>query len=581
MNYEYMNPLKEIFLSSGKMLMSLISTFMLLSCAGKTVHEEEVVQERPNIVIIMADDMGYSDLGSYGGEIETPNLDKLASQGVLLTSFYNTARCVPSRGALLTGLYPHQAGVGRMTRDQDLPGYKGTISQSSVTIAEVLKQKGYHTGMTGKWHLSPTEVLENENQLKWLSHNISREQFSRLDTYPTSRGFDNFYGNIWGVVDYFDPFSLVNGTEPVENVPKDFYYTDAIGDTAVAYVERFSKKKEPFFLYVAHTAPHWPLQAPEKEIKKYDSIYKKGWRTIRNLRYQNLIKKGILSTDKAELSKFMFPELSWDENPDKEWDSRAMAVHAAMVDRMDQNIGNLIKKLEETGELENTVIFFLSDNGASSERPSRYGPGFDRAGSTRDGKKVVFPVKKDSLPGYQTVHSGIGPQWSHVANTPFRYWKGKVYEGGISSPFLVHWPAGLGKPGRVESAAAHIIDIMATCLDLAGAEYPETYKGKKITSSPGHSIVPILKDSSEADTQDTYFWEHMGSAAIREGSWKLVRLRPGADWKLYDLSNDRTEVQDLSREFPEKVSQLKEKWMEMAYELKVYPSPNQRKEIIL
>lgn len=564
---------------SGKMsevyLLGLLIICLITGC--RTGKQGNQADERPNIIIVMADDMGFSDLGSYGGEIKTPNIDRLAYNGLRFNSFYNTARCVPSRGAMLTGLYPHQAGVGKMTRDEGRPGYRGTLSSQSITIAEVLKKQGYQTGMTGKWHLSPTEPLDEEEQLEWLSHQTEKNRFSELKTYPIARGFDKFYGTIWGVVDYFDPFSLVNGKEPVEEVPEDFYYTDAIGDTAVAYVEEFSKDAAPFFLYVAHTAPHWPLQAPKEEIKKYDDVYTKGWREIRKKRYKKLLEKGILQGDVVELSKFMFPKKIWEDNPNKEWDARAMAVHAAMIDRLDQSVGNLIDKLEEIGELENTVIFFLSDNGASSERPSRYGPGFDRAGSTREGEKILFPVEKDVLPGSQTVHSGIGPLWANVSNTPFKYWKGRVYEGGISSPFIVHWPKGSLEEGSVRSEAAHIIDLMATSLDLADAEYPETFKGLSIKPMAGKSMMPIIRGESDQNTHEVYFWEHMGSAAIREKDWKLVRLNPGAPWELYNLTKDRTETKNLAPEYLEKVQELKEKWNQMAHELQVLPAPNKPK----
>ena len=564
---------------SGKMsevyFLALAILVLFPGCrAGKYQGKAD---ERPNIIIIMADDMGFSDLGSYGGEIDTPNIDRLAYDGLRFNSFYNTARCVPSRGAMLTGLYPHQAGVGAMTRNQGLPGYRGTLSSQSVTIAEVLKEQGYQTGMTGKWHLSPTEPLDREEQLKWLSHQKKKNRFSDISTYPVSQGFDKFYGTIWGVVDYFDPFSLVNGKEPVEDVPEDFYYTDAIGDTAVAFVEEFSENAAPFFLYVAHTAPHWPLQAPEEEIKKYDDVYTEGWREIRRERYQKLLEKGILKGDVAELSKFMFPEKTWEDNPDKKWDARAMAVHAAMIDRLDQSVGKLINKLEETGELENTVIFFLSDNGASSERPSRYGPGFDRAGSTRGGEEVQFPVEKEVLPGPQTVHAGIGPVWSNVSNTPFKYWKGRVYEGGISSPFIVHWPKGSLDEGKIRPQTAHIIDLMATCLDLADAKYPKTFKGSSIDPMEGKTMLPIILGETDENTHEIYFWEHMGSAAIRQGNWKLVRLRPKAPWELYNLSVDRTETNNLAPNYPLKVQELKKMWNQMAYELQVLPAPKKSK----
>ncbi len=556
---------------------SLILMFLCTSCKMNTAASDkniDITDSRPNIVIIMADDLGYSDLGCYGGEIRTPNLDRLGANGLRFNSFYNTSRCCPSRASMLTGLYPHQAGIGRMTMDMDLPGYRGTLGENTVTIAEVLKEAGYQTGMTGKWHVSPTNQLEEEKQLKWLSHQENYGTFSDTLTYPTSRGFDKFFGNIWGVVDYFDPFSLVNGVKQVENVPDEYYHTDVIGDSAVAYVEQFSKNKNPFFLYVAHCAPHWPLHAPEEEINKYANTYDKGWREIRYNRYQGLIEKGIIRTENAELPDFMFPELAWESNTNADWDSRAMAVHAAMVDRMDQSIGKLVDKLEETGELENTVIFFFSDNGASSERPSKYGPGFDRAGSTRDGRKVVFPVEKDSMPGSQTVHSGIGPVWAHTINTPFRFWKAKSFEGGINSPFIVHWPRQIKEQGIVKDNPAHVVDIMATCIDLAGTKYPEKYKGRVIKPTVGKTMLPILMGKSSVGSQEVYFWEHFGAAALRKKNWKLVRLEKNAPWELYDLANDRTEIHNVAGSNPETVEELAKEWEDLAQTYEVYPAPN-------
>jgi len=530
-------------------------------------------EERPNIIVIMADDLGFSDLGCYGGEIETPNLDKLAVSGVRSNSFYNTSRCCPTRASFLTGLYPHQAGIGRMTMDAGEPGYRGSLQSNTVTIAEVLKDAGYQTGMAGKWHVSETIDKGGDEQLKWLSHQENYGDFADVSTYPTSRGFDKYYGNIWGVVDYFDPFSLVNGNKQVKNVPKDYYHTNAIGDSAVAYVEQFSKNKEPFFLYVAHCAPHWPLQAPEAEIKKYMNTYKVGWNRIREERYKRLIQKGIIQNKNSSLTPFMFPDKIWETNPNKEWDIRAMAVHAAMVDVLDQSVGRLLEKLEETGELDNTLILFFSDNGASAERPSKYGAGFDRAGSTRDGRKVIFPVNKDSLPGSQTVVSGIGPVWSHTANTPFKYWKSRVYEGGINTPFIAYWPKGGLKNGTIISRPAHVTDIMATCLDLAKSSYPTQYKGNKITPTPGKSIMPLLRGDESYQTQKVYFWEHFGSNAIRKGDWKLVKLDNQSNWELYNISEDKTENNNVAMQFPEKAKELEKEWMILAKKYQVFPMP--------
>lgn len=558
----------------------LIGVLLFGSCSMKdsasadSYNEEESVASRPNIILIMADDLGYSDLKSYGGEINTPALDNLANSGIRFTQFYNTSRCCPTRASMLTGLYPHQAGIGKMTKDEGLPGYRGYLTENTVTIAEVLKKVGYNTGMVGKWHVSETEPLAEEEQLKWLAHQGNHGTFSDTATYPTARGFDKFFGNIWGVVDYFDPFSLVNGTEPVEEVPEGYYHTTAIGDSAVAYVDEFSKEDNPFFLYVAHCAPHWPLQALPKDIEKYEDTYKVGWDRTREARYNRMLELGLVDEETSPISPRMFPDKSWKDNPDMEWDAHAMAVHAAMIERMDRAIGELVQKLKDTGELDNTVIMFLSDNGASSERPSKYGPGFDRAGSTRNGREVIFPVDKNpgAMPGPQTVHAGIGPEWANVANTPYRYFKARVYEGGIKTPFIVHWPKGIKNGGKIAEQPGHVIDIMATIVDLANTSYPQTFKGHNITPMEGKSLLPII-EGKQREGHDVMFWEHFGARAIRQGDWKLVMLNKKSDWELYNLAEDRTELNNLAEQFPEKVEELSQLWGKMAHELQVYPAP--------
>lgn len=565
----------------NRLFFSLLGLLLIFSCHEGTLDNSPPsstpeANVRPNIILILADDLGFSDLGCYGGEINTPNLDRLAANGLRFTSFYNTSRCCPTRASLLTGLYPHQAGIGRMTMDAGQPGYRGTLSQQSATIAELLQAEGYRTGMVGKWHVSPTERLEEEKQLEWLAHRADMGTFSDTATYPTARGFEKYYGNIWGVVDYFDPFSLVNGKQPVRSVPEDYYHTDAIGDSAVAYVDNFARGEEPFFLYVAHCAPHWPLHAPEEEIEKYADTYKTGWRAVREQRYRRMIELGLFSEQEAPLSPFMFPEQSWEKNPDTVWDSRAMAVHAAMVDRLDQSIGRLLDKLEALDELDNTLILFFSDNGASSERPARYGPGFDRAGSTRSGEEVYFPVDKEPahLPGPQTVHAGIGPVWANVINAPFRYWKARVYEGGICTPMIAHWPSGIQDKGVIRKASAHVVDLMPTFLELAGTSYPESFRGKQLSPIPGQSILPSLQQAAAENTPTTLFWEHFGAAALRKGDLKLVRLNKNDDWHLYDLSRDRTELNDLAADQPETVASMAQEWEALANQYQVYPAPD-------
>src|SRR4051794_22659641 len=290
-------------------------------------QNKPVKDTRPNIIVILADDLGFSDIGCYGGEINTPNLNYLAQNGLRFTNFYNTSRCCPSRASLLSGMYNHNAGIGEMTEDWHEPGYRGHITDSIVTIAEVLKQAGYHTGMSGKWHLSTTVVQPTpQEQLQWLNHHEDHPLFSPIEQYPTNRGFEKYFGNIWGVVDYFDPFSLVSGTTPIKDVPKNYYHTDAINDSASAFIKAFSRDNKPFFLYVAETAPHWPLMALPEDIEKYKDTYKVGWQAIREARYKRMVQMGLLDATKAPLTDRWQDTLKWEENPHKDWDARAMAV---------------------------------------------------------------------------------------------------------------------------------------------------------------------------------------------------------------------------------------------------------------
>ncbi|WP_086594433.1 arylsulfatase [Hymenobacter crusticola] len=532
--------------------------------------------KRPNIIIVMADDLGYSDLGCYGGEISTPNLDQLAQGGLRFNACYNAGRCCPTRASLLTGLYPHQAGIGKMTFNEGAPGYVGSLNEHTVTIAEALRSAGYQTGMVGKWHISETvERKDKAEQLKWLAHQQEFGDFADLKTYPTARGFDKFYGSIWGVVDYFDPFSLVYGNKPVKTVPKDFYYTNALGDSAVAFVNQFTKSQKPFFMYVAYTAPHWPVQALPEDIKKYENMYKDGWQALRQQRYQRLLDLKLFDAATTPLPEFMFPAKDWATNPNRQWDAHAMAVHAAMVDRMDQNIGHLIAELKRTKQLDNTIILFMSDNGASPEDPTEFGPGFDRAGSTRTGQTVAFPKQKEVLPNGELVHAGIGEVWAHSLNTPFRYYKAKQHEGGITTPLIVHWPQGVQQPGRIVREPLHVIDMMNTCLALAKAPYPSTYQGRSITPSPGKSFVPLLT-SAKAPTQRLHpelFWEHFGAAAFRQQDWKIVRLNAQAPWELYDLRNNRSETKNLASQQPERVQAMSQRWQQLAEVYQAFPKP--------
>lgn len=546
------------------LIIMLVFSGVLFNCTS-SAQRELSADSRPNIVLIMADDLGYSDLGCYGGEIQTPNLDSLAANGLRFNQFYNTSRCCPSRASMLTGLYNHQAGIGNMTTDEGRPGYRGHITESSVTLAEVLKDAGYHTGMVGKWHVSNTIVQEDpEEQLAWLNHQTFYPEFSPLEQYPVNRGFEKYYGNIWGVVDFFDPFSLVNGTEAVRNVPKDYYHTDAINDSSVAYIHQFAQDDQPFFLYVAHTAPHWPLHALPEDIEKYKDTYTAGWDVIREGRYQRMVELGIIDKEKYPFTTRWKDDLAWEDNENKEWDARAMAVHAAMIDRMDQGIGRIIQALEETGKLDNTLIVFLSDNGASPEDCMRYGPGFDRPGQTRSGEEIKYPVEKsvDVLPGPQTTFTSIGERWANVANTPFRYWKMESFEGGVRTPMIAHWPNGITvEKGSVTDQVGHVMDFMATFVDLAQTDYPAQYQGNEINPLQGINLVEVF-EGKERDGHGALFNEHMGGRYVRRGEWKQVAPTANNGWELYHMADDRTETKNLAQQHPEVVRELDSLWQD-------------------
>lgn len=527
--------------------------------------------ERPNILLIMLDDMGWSDLGCYGGEIDTPNIDRLAASGLRFRAFYNAGRCCPTRAALMTGVYPHQAGVGRMTFDTGLPGYRGQLGRNVVTIAEVLRSAGYRTAMVGKWHLSETRMLPGH--MKHLNNQIIRPTFAPLDSYPVNRGFEMHYGVIWGVVNYYDPFSLVYNTEAVHSVPDNYYVTDAFTEYAIKFIDLLAPDDRPFFLYLAHCAPHWPLHCLEPDRDRNVPKYRSGWSAVRQARYRRQLENGLLDPATYPLSAPVNPGRHWENHPDAEWYAHAMACHAGMIERADAGIGRIVQRLRDLGELENTLIMILSDNGASPEIPAK--PGFDRVSETRDGRPIRYfgpGQPRDVLPGPETTYASIGPEWANVSNTPFRGFKATHYEGGIRTPFIVHWPAGLKtEPGAITDEPAHVIDIMATCLDAAGASYPTEFNGQSIIPLEGKSFLPLLRGEGWEGHEALYF-EHFRWRAVRTRKWKLVSP-PRGDWELYDMQTDQTETQNLAAEFPEIVRDLAEKWERWAQRANVYPMP--------
>jgi arylsulfatase A-like enzyme len=510
-----------------------------------------------NVVIFLADDLGYSDIGGYGGEIRTPNLDRLANQGVKLSNFHNTPRCSPSRASLLTGIHPHQTGIGILTGNNEAEGgYAGNLNNRCATIAEVLKENGYITAMTGKWHLTNSPNKPN-------------------GAWPTERGFDNFFGTLDGCATYFRPGTLTRGLENIEHEAEnnpDFFYTDAIAEEAVKFLAEKPAEK-PYFLYVPFTAPHWPLHAREETVKSYAGTYDVGWDVIRAKRLERQKALGIIPQE-TELSPRDARVLAWEDEPEKQWQSRRMEVYAAMVTEMDNAIGKILNQIEDNNEWENTIIIFLSDNGACSETlPLDEIAEFRRAKNlmdtrTRDGRKVVLGNDPDVMPGGEDTYASYGVAWANVSNTPFRLYKRYTHEGGVMSPFIIHWPAGTLANGKVNTSTFQLVNVAPTLYDALGVTYPDNLNGSKLEPLAGGSMLPALVSAESANSQ--LWWEHIGNAAIIRGKWKLVR-QYGWNWELYDLTTDRNELKDLASANPDLVAELTAEWEKLADQYGVIP----------
>jgi arylsulfatase len=463
--------------------------------------------DRPNIVIVMADDLGFADLGCYGSEIDTPNLDALAKQGLRFTQFYNTAKCHSSRVSLLTGLYCDQAGSESLRR--------------GATIAEVLSDAGYFTAMVGKWHLSKQ---------------------------PTDFGFDRYWGHLSGATNFFtgDKTFRLNGEEwkvPETLNGQPFYTTTAIMDFALEFLDEATAGDKPFLLYTAFNAPHYPLQAPEDAVRKYEGHYDAGWDKMREERHTRQIESGLLPA-KWKMSPRPDHIPAWNElsEKDRQWEANRMEVFAAMVDVLDQNVGRLVEYLRKKDVLDNTLILFCSDNGACP---------FER---TRG--RYLKPWDPNSYWTYDA-------SWAHVGNTPFRLYKQNQHEGGISSPLIVHWPGGLQTAaGSITRQPGHLIDLMATCVELGKARYPKQIDDRMIDPLQGKSLVPIFRGKERQPHETLYF--HFGTdRALRQGPWKLVSAKLGK-WELYNLDEDRTELHDLSAQHPQRVAEMAQVWFRMA-----------------
>lgn len=488
-----------------KRLLTAVLTFL---CVAAPL-EDAISAGRPNIVLIMADDLGFSDIGCYGSEIDTPNLDALAAEGMRFTQFYNTAKCHSSRVSLLTGLYCDQAGGASLSR--------------GATIAEAMNEADYFTAMVGKWHLSKQ---------------------------PTDFGFQRYWGHLSGATNFFTGDNTFRLNGEAWKVPetlngRPFYTTNAITDFALDFLEEATTRHadQPFLLYTAFNAPHYPLQAPEADVKKYDGRYDKGWDELRLERHRKQLDSGLLP-EKWDLSPRPVHVPAWDSLDEKErkWEADRMEVFAAMVDVLDQNIGRLVKFLRDKDLYDDTLILFCSDNGACP---------FER---TRG--RYLKPWDPKSYWTYDA-------SWAHAGNTPFRLYKQNQHEGGISSPMIAHWPAGLKtKAGSTTDQPAHLIDFMATFIDLAGAEYPKQIGERQIDPLQGKSLLPIFQGETR-EPHETLYFHFSSDRALRQGPWKLVSAKSGK-WELYNLDEDRTELNDVSGKHPDRVETMSKEWFQVA-----------------
>ncbi|MXY45571.1 MAG: arylsulfatase [Chloroflexi bacterium] len=522
---------------------------------------------RPNILLILADDMGYSDLGCYGSEIRTPNLDRLAASGLRFSQMYNSARCCPSRASLLTGLNPHQTGVGHMMDALGPPEYQGYLNRNCATVADVLRSAGYATYMSGKWHVGGRYDLLDDSRWEELK---GSEGFP----IPTQRGFDRFYGIVAGSANYFFPRLLMEDDRFLELDPAGYYFTDAITDNAVKMLDENAAAnsrasangdtEKPFFLHVTYTAPHWPLHAHEEDIARYEGKYGDGWDTLRTNRHEELKASGILS-DKWQISPRNASATAWEDEGEKDWEDLKMATYAAMIDRMDQGIGRIMDKVREMGAEDNTLVMFLSDNGGCAEflaedsnrpEPSQY------ASPNPDGTPVQMGNILGQRPGPGDTFMSYSLPWANASNSPFRLFKRWTHEGGISTPFIVSWPERVKQAGVVHEPT-HISDIPATCIDAGGATYPTELNGYDITPIEGVSFMDAI-DNGEWKRDLPIYWEHEGSRALRIDNWKLV-AEVGGEWELYDMDEDRTELNNLVESNAPKAAEmiaLYESWAE-------------------
>lgn len=496
----------------------LISFFFLNKAYSQESNTTNNNSGKPNIIMILVDDMGYSDLGCYGGEISTPNLDKLAQNGIRFTQMHNTAKCFPSRACLLTGVYAQQSGMG----------VKPDSFENTISLGDLLRTSGYRTLFSGKNH-------------------------SKTSLY--NFGFDRVYEFWGGATNHFnpgkqredEPIPIFKGGPDKWNIDdknyfpytpdKDFYSTDYFTKKAISYLEEYKNENKPFFLYLAYTAPHDPLMAWPEDIAKYRGKYKTGYKTIRDSRYKKMLELGMVDPDMklSEQTTVDWESLSDDE---KEMEDLRMSIYAAMIDRIDQNIGNLLKKLEETGKLDNTIILFASDNGASGENY----------------EKKIIGKNGSGEPGTMAYWASVTEDWANVSNTPYLYYKNWSYEGGICTPFIVWWPKTISQKGTINNQPLHFVDVMATFKDITGASYPKRFRNQEIVPMQGESFLPVLKGERLKEREKPIFWQWNNGKAIRVGNWKAVAQKEA--WSLFDMQTDRNETNDLKAKYPGKFEEL-------------------------
>ncbi len=484
--------------------------------------------KRPNIVVMMADDLGYSDIGCYGGEIQTPNLDRLAEEGLRFSQFYNCALCGPSRSALMTGLHPHQVGIF---------GWTGLLNDRCTTVFEQLKQSGYTTCAVGR-----LDMVTADN---WHDPAMIQRHVDRFCGSTGHKGPGNYFKDVRYSEFYRDgrPFKLP---------PEGTYKTDLITDFAVDFIAEAAAKKEPFFLYVSHYSPHWPLHAKPEDIEKYRKLYRElGWDEARARRHERLLELGLVKAG-TRLSPRDPRARAWEDAPHKQWEADRMAAFAGQVDSLDQSVGRVMDALRKAKADDNTLVVFLSDNGASDQAVGK----LDKPGDTwrTDGTPTRVGNDPSIPPGGPDTFVTAGPAWSNLSNAPFRKHKQSNHEGGIATPCIAWWPAVIEQGGAITHEPGHITDITATCIDLAGVIYPKEFRGRHVLPLAGRSLVPDFKGERTSGPR-TLGWATSGRRAVRIGAWKLVSDK-GRPWELYNLDEDRTELNDLAGKDPERVDTM-------------------------